>query len=73
MSLNKRPISSEKYGWEELNRYLDTFFTSPNTSVKPFAYVDLGFYSMSTEEIIDAGKQNGYTVTDIGNNQLKFE
>lgn len=75
MSLDPRPENYQrlpKRNWEDLNRSLQFYFKKGRFD-KPFFIVNVNEYEMTKEEIIKEAESKGYKVTDLSNNELKFE
>ncbi|API89058.1 hypothetical protein BKP56_07230 [Marinilactibacillus sp. 15R] len=60
-------------GWKDLNSLLQSNFKVADKNNAPKATVDISKYEMSKEEIISVAQSQGYKVTDLGNDYLKFE
>ncbi|MGO3652052.1 hypothetical protein [Vagococcus sp.] len=72
MGLSPKPTNHiNSFAWKVLDHWLKLQFES-NTTGFPFADVNLNFYSLSKDEIINETKAKGYSVEDLGNNILRF-
>lgn len=60
--------------WEDLDSFLQFVFSEGSKSKEAtVAYVDPDKYVMTTEEILQAGRDNNYQVSVQSNGQIKFE
>ncbi len=66
MGLTPKPTSQDPlYTWEDLNSMLQIEMKKSNKSKKPYFVFDPDEFEMSTEEIINGGKEAGYEVETL--------
>lgn len=75
MGLTPKPVHKEPTEtWEDLDRYLHIIFGSGSKSNEAsVAFINPDRYVMTTEEILQAGRDNNYQVTLQPDGQIKFE
>ena len=64
----KRYANRPKHDLEYLDQVLDANFNEPGDT----ATIDVDEYALSTEELIAAGTESGYTVEKLNEHLLKF-
>lgn len=74
MGLSPKPTKRREpeYTMADLDRYLQSRFSHPSLDIRSVNIL-VESYIPSKEEIISEGEKNGYKVTDIGNDRLRFE
>jgi len=69
--LDPKPNRKNKnYSWQDLNHFLQYYFSEIDND--DYVLIDLQDYSMPKEEIINELKQNGYEVSEHGEQKLKI-